>query len=145
MEQNRVVGLVEAHEPDFEFANFAIGELVEVAAQIDDSYGFPGEPVRMADWSGVISAHAFEARYCSVSERKPSSLKGEEWGRSLASYATEHPNRSDDSSERPLWRQIRAAVNGWCSNYDHQREHFVIDPITFRVVPKPEVAKPPTS
>jgi hypothetical protein len=144
-ELNRVIGLVAAHEPDFEFANFAIDELVEVAARVDESHGFPGGPVRTADWSGVTGAHAFEARYCSVSEKKPSSLKGEEWGRSLASYATEYPHRSDDGSERPLWRQIRAAVNGWCSNYDYQREHFVIDPITFGQVPKPEVAKPPTS
>ena len=135
--QHSIIGLIAAHEPDFEFANFAVGELVEVAAGIDESHGFPSEPVRNADWTGISRGGAFECRYCEVSARTPPSLKGEEWGRALASFAAEHPERSDDGIERPFWRQIRAAVNGWCSNYDYQKGHFQIDPITFKQIAKP--------
>jgi len=134
VEQQNVVGVIAAHKPDFEFANFAIEELAEVAARIDEAHGSSGDAVRNAEWTGVGSSRAFEARYKAISARQPRGLKGEEWGRALAAYTDDHPNRSDDGSERPLWRDIRAALMGRIANYDYQKEHFGFDPVTFEQI-----------
>ena len=40
VEQDCVVGLIADHNPDFEFANFTVTELAEVAAGIDDANGW---------------------------------------------------------------------------------------------------------
>lgn len=102
VEQENVVGFIAAHKPDFELANFAIQELAEVAARIDETCGVSGSAVRNADWAGVGSGRAFEEKYKAISARQPRGLKGEEWGRALAAYGVEHPKRSDDGTERPL-------------------------------------------
>jgi hypothetical protein len=134
VELDNVVGSIAAHEPDFEFANFAVGELAEVAARMDGALGFDGDVVRDADWTGICSGRAFQRKYTTISTTRPPGLKGEEWGRALAKYAIEHPQRSDDGSERPLWQEIRAAMHGWNSNYDIQKERFMFDPKTFRQI-----------
>jgi hypothetical protein len=110
--QDNIVGSVAVHKPDFEFANFTIQEPVEVTALLDSA------------------GRAFEKQYRRISERKPATLKGEEWGRALAKYMDEHPQRSDTGRIRPVSHEIRAAVHGWISNYDAHKEHFTIDPIT---------------
>jgi hypothetical protein len=134
VERGNVVGIIASHDPDFEYANFTLEELVEVAAQLDEQHGYPGDPVRRADWARIASGGAFEREYGAVSARKPSSLKGEEWGRALAKFAIERPRRSDTGVERPLWLQIRAAVRARTSNYDFQSEHFTFDSATFELV-----------
>lgn len=134
VEQNNVVGFIAAHNPDFEFSNFAIEELSEVAAQIDEAKGFSGESVRNADWTGVSAGRAFEERYKKVSSRGPRSLKGEEWGRALAKYAIAHPNRSDDGRERPFWREIQVALQGRVADYDLQKERFTFDSENFEQI-----------
>jgi hypothetical protein len=130
---NNIVGMIAVHEPDFEFANFAIEELVEIAARLDEQQGFSGEPIRKADWTGVKKGKAFEQKYVRVSKRARD-LKGEAWGRALATYAAEHPRRADNQAERPFWRQIHAALHGWMSNYDEQKKRFAFDPQTFEII-----------
>jgi hypothetical protein len=115
-------------------ANFAVVELVEVAASIDESFGFSAAVLRSADRNSVIAGKDFETQYRRLSVRRPPSLKGEEWGRALARYAIERPARSDDGRERPFWRQLRAAVNSWNSSYDAHREHCKVDPPTVNIV-----------
>jgi hypothetical protein len=134
VEQGNVVGLIAAHKPDFEFANFTIQELVEVAARIDEEKGFSGGPVRTADWTGVCNGRDLEEKYQSISARHPGSLKGEEWGRALAKYAGEYPNRPDDGRERPFWREIISALRTRIANYDFQKEHSNFDHDTFDIV-----------
>ncbi len=55
IEQNNIVGFIAAHKPDFEFANFTIQELAEVAARIDEAHGSQGDAIRQSDWSSVKS------------------------------------------------------------------------------------------
>lgn len=43
------------HKPDFEFANFLLTELLEVAATMDESLGFEGAPIRDAKCSAINS------------------------------------------------------------------------------------------
>ncbi len=140
VEQQNIVGFIAPHRPDFEFANFTIRELVEVAARIDEAKGVSGDAVRNADWAGVNDGKAFEAKYMAVSARRPRGLKGDEWGRALAASAVEHPNRSDDGSDRPLWREIRAALRGRIAHYDSQKEQIGFDPDTFEQVDLPTTA-----
>ena len=132
VEQQHVVGFIAAHEPDFEFANFAILELVEVAARIDEADGYAGDAVRKADWTSIRCGKKFEERYKTISERKRG-LKGEKWGRALAKYASEYPNRSDNGNERPFWHQIGAALRCGIASYDVQKERFRFNPNTFEL------------
>jgi hypothetical protein len=37
VDRANVVGFIAAHRPDFEFANFEVTELAEIAARIDES------------------------------------------------------------------------------------------------------------
>ncbi|MFA5824043.1 MAG: hypothetical protein WC853_13375 [Thermodesulfovibrionales bacterium] len=134
VEQKNIVGFIAAHSPDFEFSNFTIEELAEVAARIDEANGVSGKAVRNANWTGIASGRAFEARYVEVSDRKPRAIKGKEWGEALAAYALDQPNRQDNGAERPFWREIRAAIQGRVAHYDFQKDHFVFNPDTFELI-----------
>lgn len=140
VEHDRIVGSIHPSTPDFEFTNFSILELAEIAARLDDASGVSGDAVRDANWSGVQGARAFEANYCSASERAPRSLKGKQWGEALAKYAGDHPLRDDTGVERPFWLAIRHALSGRFANYDLQKERLTFNPLTFERVerPKPE-------
>jgi hypothetical protein len=129
-----VVGSIFPHKPDFEFANFTLQELVDVAAELDKTESFDGDALRGADWTGIDNGKAFENRYRSISNKKRA-LKGERWGRALARYAEEKPNRSD-GVERPFTASLRHAVLAQSSNYDHHKDSFKIDPKTFRAEPR---------
>lgn len=116
-ERGNVVGHLAVHRPDFELANFTLGELVEIAARLDDEQGFDGGRVRGADWARVRTAGDFEARYVEVSERgRP--LSAERWGRELAAHAASHPRRPDTNGRRPIWIEIETALRGRLVNYD---------------------------
>jgi hypothetical protein len=127
--QNHVVGVINAHDPDFEFANFSLSELVEVAALVCESSGGDGNNIRNADWSGVKTGRRFAARYANVSGR--GALKGKAWGGALARYAAQHPVNASIGEERPLMRAVAASYWSWHSNYEFQRENFSFDPVTF--------------
>lgn len=143
VDKKNVVGLIAAHKPDFEFANFTIQELAEVAARIDEANGVSGESVRTASWASVETATAFQARYKEVSARHPPGLKGKEWGTALAVYAVEHPNRSDTGAERPFWKEIDAALQARSADYDFQRAHFSFNRETFEQVDERVIGKTP--
>lgn len=133
VEQGRIVGHIAAHLPDFEFANFSLNELVEVAARIDEKAGFSAERLHHADWTGVSSGRQFEQRYMEVSERSQS-LKGKEWGKALAEYAAEQPER--DGKERPFWAELKAALSARQVKYDQHRDEYSYDSASFKIVPK---------
>lgn len=135
VEQDNLVGVITVHVPDYEFANFSLAELVEVAAKIDEALGFPGDPVRNADWTGIQSSKVFEKKYREISARTPEALKDERWGRALARYGMDHPDRPD-GARRPLWGDLRAAVHAWSSNYDRERDRFTFDDVTFERIPR---------
>ncbi|HAE38244.1 MAG TPA: hypothetical protein DCG57_06335, partial [Candidatus Riflebacteria bacterium] len=137
---NRIVGYIAAHDPDFELANFTLLELVEIAAKLDEKHGFDGNQVRQADWNGVIGGKKFEERYKAVSKRKPRELKGEEWGIALADYAWIHPKRSDNNAKRLFFKTIEAAFQTRRANYDLQRTCFCFDE-KYDLIRAPEKSK----
>jgi hypothetical protein len=128
-----VIGFIAAHQQDFEFANFTIRDLAEVAARVDEANGFSGDAVHNGDWIGIINARAFEQRYKEISARGRT-LKGKEWGKALATYAEEHSNRSDDGSERLFVGDIQAALKGRIARYDFQKGRFGFDRDSFEQI-----------
>ncbi len=133
IDQDNVVGFIAANEPDFEFGNFSLSELVEIAARLDEESGCSGDVLRNEDWSGITSGREFERRYTELSARKPRSLKGKEWGIALSRYAEQNPNRSDTDEYRLLLLSIDAALQSRVANYDAQVKHFRFDPTTFKL------------
>jgi hypothetical protein len=131
---NLVVGSIFPHRPDFEFANFTLQELIHIAAELDKAEGFDGDVLQSADWTGIDAGKAFEKSYFAISKRGRA-LKGEKWGRALARYAEEKPNKSD-GVERPFAASLRHAVLAQYSNYDHHKDSFTIDPKTLRTEPR---------
>jgi hypothetical protein len=129
---DQIVGSVGANRPDFEFANFTLGELVQIAEGIAESHGLQARGLRAADWSHTKSGGEFEKQYAKVAG---GSLKGEEWGRALAAYARQHLRRAD-GAERPFWNDISAAVYCWNSDYDYETSHFRVDPKTLARGPR---------
>jgi hypothetical protein len=134
VKMGRIVGVIGAHKPDFEFANFTIEELVEIAATLDEGHGVSGDAVRNAVWNSVLNMREFETRYKFASARSPASLKGEEWGRALAKYAIKHPTRSDNGLKRTFWEEIEKAVRCRSANYNVEEEYWEFDPVTFQPI-----------
>jgi hypothetical protein len=134
-ECGKVIGGINANRPDFEFANFTLDELAEIAALMDDRLGFDGSFVRNADWQGTTTSRMFAERYAKVSERRRSN-KGREWGEELAIYAAKNPLNPRTGQRRPFIEAADAARWAWRSNYDYQKDHFQFDPKTFTFKPK---------
>lgn len=143
VERDQVVGFITANQPDFEFANFALAELVEIAAHLDDQNGLDGNVVRNADWSEVKSGKSFEHGYMKIPTGRRE-LKGEAWGKALAEYAKEKPFRSDNQLERPFITEIRASLQCRIANYDSQKDALRFDPITFKQIPRPPISDIPS-
>jgi hypothetical protein len=139
--EGSLVGVVALHKPDFEFANFSVTELVEIAARMDESMGLTGASIRNAKRDAITGAKAFESWYRSSSERYGADLKGPAWGHALGTCAREHP-KGKDGCERPMIEQIRAASFGWSISYRSHYAHFTLDPDTFKLVPRPKERLP---
>ena len=133
VEKGNIVGSISAHDPDFEFANFQLDELVEIAAALADAQNALGDDVRNADWTGITSAKAFATQYNRLLAK---TLKGEAWGQALAEYARRKPVRSDTGRERRIMLDVAAAFRGRYASYDFQLEHFTFDPATFEAIPR---------
>jgi hypothetical protein len=126
IEQDHIVGSINANDPDFEFENFSLEELVEIAAQMDERLGFDGRIVRTADWTGVHAGRAFADRYSAASHRH-CSPKGQDWGEELAEYAAKHPSDPRTGTDRAFLRTLSAVCWAWNSNYAFQKGHFTFD------------------
>jgi hypothetical protein len=86
---DNLVGGVALHKPDFEFANFSLAELVEIAATMDEQNGLSDTSIRQANCDGITGAKEFGQWYQAASARCGGNLKGEAWGRVLGRHARE--------------------------------------------------------
>ena len=131
--QDLFVGSIDFNDPDLEFANFSLEELVEIAAQFDEERGFAADCVRNADWNGVASGKGLEKRYREVSSSKKN-LKSVRFGALLAEWAAKHPVHPHSKESRRILQSAFAARSASTSNYDRQRERFTFDPETLKLV-----------
>lgn len=131
--QENFVGGVWSQRPDFEFANFSLTELIEIAADLEEGKEFKNSEKHKS----IANAKEFEEWFCSVSKRSKGGLKGEVWGRALAKYANKHP-KMKEGLERPMIVQWRAAVYSWSCNYLRHFDRYTLDPHTFEPITRPE-------
>jgi hypothetical protein len=140
VEEGSIIGYVNANTPDFEFANFTVDELVEVAARLDEAQGTSGDALRHGDWTGILNARDFEHRYCTLSSRRPRGLKGAVWGAALGEFAAEVPHLGGAGRLRPFLEAVDQALRARRVRYEHQRDHLQINPESFQTERRPEAA-----
>lgn len=105
IEKDNIVGYINVNYPDFEFENFTLNELIEIAISLDEKQGFNSDRLKSGDRGSIISGKAFEKYYKEYSDRK-NSLKGKEWGEALASYALDNPLKEDTNQRRTFLQTI---------------------------------------
>lgn len=132
IQRGEFIGLIFANAPDFEFQNFSLKELIDIAIIVDEDDGFDSRHFLESDWSGVDSGKTFENRYKDLSSRKES-LKGEKWGAALGTYALDNQQREDNGEERSFIKSIREASRARLSNYDLFKECYTCDPDSFEI------------
>lgn len=130
---DNVVGYINCNNPDFEFANFTLEELIDVAATMDESQGANSEKIRTTDWSGIKSGRQFEEKYRNLSEIGQKGLKGEQWGKALAEYALNNPHLDGKDKKRPFLEAVKYALQSRRVRYDDQRDNYFISPETFQI------------
>lgn len=133
-----IVGYINCNNPDFEFANFTLAELVDVAATMDANQGANSEKIRNSDWSGIKSCKQFEENYRKLSEIGQNGLKGEQWGKALAEYALNNPYLDGKDKKRPFLEAVNNALQSRRVKYDNQRDNYFINQETFQIEKKPK-------
>lgn len=138
VENGNIVGYINCNNPDFEFGNFTLKELIEVAATMDEKQGANSEAIRTGDWSGINSGRQFEDNYRNLSEIGQKRLKGEQWGKALAEYALENPYLDGKEKKRPFLETVNYALQSRRVRYDFQRNNYFINPESFQIekIPK---------
>ena len=133
--QANIVGYINLNRPDFEFENFTLDELIEVAFILDENLGFDSQKLMSGNKQNVSSGKGFEKYYIEHSARKIS-LKGCEWGKALAKYACEYPLKKDSGKKRAFIETVEQVLLAKRVSYDYQRDHFEIDPNDFQIKEK---------
>lgn len=133
IDNGNVVGYINHNNPDFEFANFKLCELIEVAAILDEEQGVDAQAIRNSSWANVNSGKAFEERYRSLSKIGQGGLKGERWGTALAQYALNNPLIHGSEQKRPFFETLNYALLSRRVKYEYQRENFRINSKTFQI------------
>ncbi len=133
VQNGNVVGYINGNIPDFEFGNFTLKELIEVAAIMDEKRGANSESIRNDDWSEVRSGREFEENYRKLTGIGQKGLKGEEWGKSLAEYALKNPFLDRKKKRRPFLETVNHALQARRVRYDFQRDNYYIDPESFQI------------
>ena len=131
VKDGKVVGYINCNQPDFEFENFTLEELIEVAIGIDKAQGLDTQKLRTADKSNIKSGKEFEKYYYEHSETKQS-LKGNLWGKCLAEYALDNKLKEKDKIKRPFIETLEYALHSSIVRYEYQRDNFYIDSDDFK-------------
>lgn len=131
-----IVGFVSVSDPDFEFHNFTVDELVQAAIQFDKNNPIDSidskDLLENADWANVNSAKAFEEKYKEIHENRRRGLKGDRWGELLAEL---YGNSTfPDGRSRPVQECIMMARRSLSVAHRVQRENYKIDPENFEIV-----------
>jgi hypothetical protein len=101
---------VAMHSPDFEYDNFSLSELLDTVLERDEDRRCGTSQIRAADWTKITNASDFMEQYNRLTENLEALKKGEAWGRGLAMYALDRPNRSDNGQERKMVRGDESGV-----------------------------------
>jgi hypothetical protein len=130
--EDKMCGRFFISKPDFEFANFALMELLHVVWRMaKDNGAIPTEWIKLYD--AVIAAEDAVELIDHAKVALPGPLrrlgKGTAWGERLMSFALENP-RTYDGRERPMVEAVRAARQGLGANFEWINAHLRLDPET---------------
>jgi hypothetical protein len=137
--EKRMHGPFFLSDPDFEFANFTVEELLRVAIAMDLEARFDDDEVNerlpevLPSVAGAKSAKEFIAL-----TGMHSVGKGEKWGEALMTYAIAHPKFPDGDeragTEREIVDAARVLIRAQDVGYLRSVEHEELDPDTGRMV-----------
>lgn len=130
--KGNIIGYINCNSPDFEFENFTLDELIEVAARLDEEQGADAQAIRNHNWGNVCSGKAFEQCYDQLSKMGRGGLKGERWGAALAQYALNNPLICGSKRKRPFFETLNFALQSRRVKYEYQRDNFYICSETFQ-------------
>lgn len=129
--KGNVIGHVNKNDPDFEFANFELNELIEVAAKMDEDEGASSESIKNGNWQDITNAKDFDTKYQELSEIGQKGLKGKKWGHALAMYVEEHPFINQTNTLRPFIQALNFVLRTRIVRYDDQKQNYSINPDNF--------------
>jgi hypothetical protein len=138
-EKDEMFGMFFVSDPDFEFANFTLGELVEVLWGVAEENGAPPEEKqKLLEQTSV--ARSGKQLFESARRAVPALAKfnkGKVWGERLMRLALENPDlRQDGGStrERPIIEAVAEALRAVQCEYYRSKQTCKVDAGTGRIV-----------
>lgn len=133
--KENIVGYINVNDPDFEFENFTLNELIKIAIILDEKQGLSIDNLKSGNYQNIKSGKGFDDYYKKNSITKRS-LKGLQWGEALAEYAIENPLKEDTQQRRTFLEAVEKILYASKVRYDYQKENFLIDPDDFQIKEK---------
>ena len=137
-EVDDICGMFFVSKPDFEFQNFKIDELTEIAFQLAVKKGLKEHSLNelKKDTSKAKSAKEFFKILHDISPFFSSITKGGNWGKELVKYAIKNPSGKEfgDENDRLINYVIRIIYNGFKVSYEVTRQKYKVDPESGKLI-----------
>lgn len=143
--EERFFGRFFLSNPDVEFGNFSIDELIDVLMRlIGSNERTPVERKRIEQAVATAgSGKAFLSAVSSIGISHPG--KGRPWGRELMRHAIEHKTFPTGhplaGQQRPILEVASLAMQGTRANFPFSFAKYRVDPATGKLVPRPGTAE----
>ena len=137
-ELDEICGMFFVSKPDFEFQNFKIDELTEVAFQLAVKKGLEGsllEKLKKETKKAKSAKEFFKILHNQLSIFRSVS-KGAEWGKALVEYARWNllGKEFGDENDRLINHVIRIIYNGFNVSYEATRQEYKVDPKSGKLI-----------
>jgi len=137
-ELDEICGMFFVSKPDFEFQNFKIDELTEIAFQLAVKKGLKNHSLDelKKNTGKAKSAKEFFKILHDISPFFLSITKGGNWGKELVKYAIKNPNGKEfgDENDRLINHVIRIIYNGFNVSYEVTRQKYKVDPESGKLI-----------
>ena len=135
---DEIYGMFFISKPDFEFQNFKIDELTEIAFQLAAKKGLKNSLLEQLkkETKKAKSAKEFFKILHKQSPIFRSISKGSEWGKALAEYARWNllGKEFGDKDDRLINQIIRIIYNGFHASYEVTKQQQKVDPISGKLI-----------
>ena len=143
IEYDLICGMVYISDPDFEFSNFSLEELIDVIWDIASENGAESSAknileVKLRD---VTSGKELEKKAKKALPELFRFSKGLDWGRRLMEYAWNNPEKIDSDGKtvtRPIIDAIQTSFQGLEADYLLARKKFKVDIDTGKLIERGE-------
>lgn len=147
-ELDDICGMFFVSKPDFEFHNFKIDELTEIAFQLAVKKGLKNHSLDelKKNTGKAKSAKEFFKILHGISPFFLSITKGGNWGKELLKYAIKNPNGKEfgDKNDRLINHVIRIIYNGFNVSYEVTRQKYKVDPESGKLIERNAQDRPAT-